>query len=138
MVKEKLYAYTYNLERSKQIKQQLADLWSNCGLSGISYDSPRLSESYKFNSMTENSALMYETTYDRLMTELKKVTEQLKLIDEAMKDLDEMDKQLIELRYFSNMRWFDVSSAMGQSEAYTRNKLNPRVLKTMVAKLAEM
>ena len=89
--------YIENLNRQIEIEEATI----NTGLSGVSYDSPRLSKSYNISSAIENEIIKKEGRIERLKLTKRKIEIDMINIENSLRVLDQREMQLFELYYNS-------------------------------------
>lgn len=89
--------YIENLNRQIEIEEATI----NTGLSGVSYDSPRLSKSYNISSSIENEIIKKEGRIERLKLTKRKIEVDMINIENSLRVLDQREMQLFELYYNS-------------------------------------
>lgn len=89
--------YIENLNRQIEIEEATI----NTGLSGVSYDSPRLSKSYNISSAIENEIIKKEGRIERLKLTKRKIEVDMINIENSLRVLDQREMQLFELYYNS-------------------------------------
>lgn len=102
--------------RMKVIDKQLAFLEDDLNVSGISYDSIG-SGSGNISDATGNKALSYRAKKEQLLKEKKKYNRINQLITLALTSLTEDEREVIELFYFQNKTWDEVSGRLGKGRS---------------------
>lgn len=114
----KLYEYTYNkaIIKNKTIElEAIEDKYIRGGYikEGISYD--RVMTSPTNSSPIEQWLLYHDQEYDRLLGEKSKAVKEVKIIDNALEVLNRLEKEIIELRYFKDKTWIEISDKLENS-----------------------
>lgn len=89
--------YIENLNRQIEIEEAAI----NTGLTGVSYDAPRLSKSYNISSAIENEIIKKEGRIERLKLTKRKIEVDMMNIENSLRVLDQREMQLFELYYNS-------------------------------------
>ena len=89
--------YIENLTRQIEVTESEI----NTGISGVSYDSPRLSKSYNICSVIENEIIKKEGRIEKLKQTKKKIEADMLNIENSLNVLNQREMQLFELYYNS-------------------------------------
>ena len=115
----KLYEYTYNKAIIKNRTVELEAIeneYTRDGYikEGISYD--RIITSPTNSKFSIETWLLYHNEeYDRLLGEKSRAVKEVKIIDNALEVLNNLEKEVIELRYFKDKTWIEISKKIERS-----------------------
>lgn len=108
MLEAEIRDLEYRIEELESIEQ--------IGITAINYDKERISKTYKFNSIVENTAISIADEVKLL--QLEKIHKEIlkKRIDNALNALNDDEKQVVILKFVEKMQWFRVSMEVCKSE----------------------
>ena len=125
--------YNYNMLKIniEIADKQLEELKGEDGMSGIAYDGVQTSETYKFNSQTENAAERNITAEELTLRRKEKLENKLETLDRLIEGLNEIEKTVIEMYYIENRQWWKVAYKIKYSERHCK-----RIRSEAIGKLA--
>lgn len=131
----KKYRHIKNYLNSLQdrIKKAQKTLTSESGMKGISYEGITTSKSYKFNSIVEDQVINELDKLEQLKLEAQVYKDIVKRIEDAVESLQIEERRVIKLYYMNEEKitWQQVADIVKSTDAYCRNKINPRALKDL-------
>lgn len=128
-IKDKYYRnierllYNYNMLKIniEIADKQLEELKEEDGMSGIAYDGVQTSETYKFNSQTENAAEKNITAGEIINKRKEKLKEKLDTLDLLISGLNDLERQVIEMFYIQGKQWWQIGYAVKYSERWCKH-----------------
>ena len=118
---DSLRSYHYDNQLLTDINQQLKDYW-DCGMKGLTYDTPSLSKSNKISSSTENAAYRNMDKWDELIkAHCEQEIKVLRLLC-AIDGLPPLERLVVSLKYIDNRNpsWAFVANGMQYSIAHCK------------------
>lgn len=111
-----LYDYPYLKIEVKNLELDIEELKSEFeGVRSISYDE-KSGPTNKFNSDVENEIIIREKKISNLIKLKNSKERQILKINNILSILSEDEKKIIELRYFKNLHFKEISSVLANSE----------------------
>jgi DNA-directed RNA polymerase specialized sigma subunit len=130
-LKKRLSEYKWDISRLSILEARIKESYASLGLKGITYDSPRLSESFKFNSSTENGAIKHMEEHSDLIKQFGKQELKVNEIKYALESLIDKEFKLITMKYIDKASWSEIALTIGHSFGTTRN-MHQEIIKKMV------
>ena len=93
------------------------------GLGAVCYDQTKATTN-TVSSMVENAVLEKEKEVVRLQNELARLNGQIQRLEIALNNLPILQRTLLELRYWKNLSWRQISNHLDYSEEYIRKELH--------------
>jgi hypothetical protein len=139
-IEKELQEYRQNLSKLKYLRKELSDLISpEFFPDSVSYynspvfNKPLLSETNKFNSITENAGLKLQAVNKKLEEKQRRLRKEIKdlsgiiyTVDILLESLDNQELFIIKEKYFEGAQWFLV--AINYQKIYGQ-PISPRTLK---------
>lgn len=119
-LKQELKSYKENLARLKMLTIKLEEKYKNDGMKGMSYDNPKLSPSYAFNSATENTAEQNMSDYDKLIKDYGMTEGSVMLVEIVLSALNEVERTIVECKYIEGLDWIETAEKVSYSKSHTR------------------
>ena len=127
-IKDKYYKETeYLLHNYKMFKisienlrQDIKNLEKEDGLTGIDYRHEKTSLTYKFKSVTEDTALAVSEKKHYLQTSIERMQNKIDAIDRALEGLTGTEKEIIQKRYFDGKPWYVIAYEVAYNERWCK------------------
>jgi DNA-directed RNA polymerase specialized sigma subunit len=134
---KKTEKWLYNLdalrERIKNLKVYYEEVEMDTGCGGIDYSKDKISQTYKFNSSTENLA---EKLAD-ISRDIKKYENRVTMLECGFNILNTTERIIIQSKYFDNEPWYNIAYKMKYSERQCRYIRSDAIEKLSIALFGE-
>lgn len=127
-IKDKYYKETeyllYNYEMFKisieNLKEKIEFLKQEDGLKGIDYNKDKISPTYKFTSIVEDTVLSLSEKIHYLEHSIRRMQSKIEAIDRALEGLTKTEKDIIEKRYFEGKPWYVIAYELNYNERWCK------------------
>jgi DNA-directed RNA polymerase specialized sigma subunit len=130
---EWLYKLDALKERIKNLKMQYEETELKAQSSGIDYSKDKLSNTYAFNSSTENIGIKLA----EIQQEIKEKENRITMLESGLNILNETERIIVINKYFKNEPWWKIAYICGYSESQAKRKRNYAIDKLSVALFGE-
>lgn len=138
-IKDKYYKsvekllYNYNtLKINIEITdKQLEELKEEDGVTAIDYDGVSVSDTNKFHSQTENTAIRNIKVEELLKKRKEKLQSKLDMLDKLTEGLNEVERDIVRMYYIEGKQWWQIAYEVKYSERHCR-----RIRSDAIGKLA--
>lgn len=128
-----LYNYRMFEISIQNMQSEIDFLKKEDGTTAISYDGVKTSPTFKFSSITENTALSVSEKIDYLEHSIKRIRSKLESIDRAIDGLTDIEKEIIKGRYINGQQWYVVAYKVKYSERHCKRIRTNAIIKIAIA-----
>lgn len=101
-------------------------------IDGISYEEPRVSETYDINKIVEDAALSIHESIEYKEMTIKRLENKLESIDNAMKGLTDSEFSILKKRYIEGKLWHVVAYEVNYNERWCKELRRRAVNKLII------
>lgn len=138
-VKDKYYKsvekllYNYNMLKIniEILNHQLEELKKEEGMKGVAYDDVKISETNKFHSQTEETAIKNIELEKLINKKKEKLQNKLDTLDKLTEGLNKVEREIIRMYYIEGKQWWQIAYEVKYSERHCR-----RIRSEAIGKLA--
>ena len=138
-IKDKYYKsvekllYNYNMLKIniEILNHQLEELKKEEGMKGIDYDDVKISETNKFHSQTEETAINNIGLEELINKKKEKLQSKLDMLDRLTEGLNDIERDIIRMYYIEGKQWWQIAYEVKYSERHCR-----RIRSEAIGKLA--
>ena len=138
-IKDKYYKsvekllYNYNMLKIniEILNHQLDELKKEEGMKGIDYDDVKISETNKFHSQTEETAINNIGLEELINKKKEKLQSKLDMLDRLTEGLNDIERDIIRMYYIEGKQWWQIAYEVKYSERHCR-----RIRSEAIGKLA--
>jgi ArpU family phage transcriptional regulator len=138
-IKDKYYKsvekllYNYNMLKIniEILNQQLEELKEEEGMKGVAYDDVKISETNKFHSQTEDTAINNIELEELINKKKEKLQSKLDMLNKLTEGLNEVEREIIRMYYIEGKQWWQIAYEVKYSERHCR-----RIRAEAIGKLA--
>jgi ArpU family phage transcriptional regulator len=130
---EWLYKLDALKERIKNLKMQYEETELKAQSDGIDYSKDKLSNTYAFNSSTENIGIKLA----EIQQEIKEQENRVTMLESGLSILNETEKSILTNKYLSNEPWWKIAYNCGYSERQCRRVRSKAIEKLSIALFGE-
>lgn len=128
-----LYNYKMFEISIKNMEREIEHLKKEDGSMGIRYDGIKISPTYKFQSIIEDTVLSVTEKIDYLEHSIRRIKNKLKSIDKALEGLTEVERNIIKGRYIEGQQWYVVAYKVKYSERHCKRIRTNAIIKIAIA-----
>lgn len=128
-----LYNYKALKLSITNLKKDIEEFERMDGVNSVPFDTMKLSNSFKFSSSVEDSALSNIEKIDYIKHCIRRTEDTISGIDAALEILTEEERKIIELRYIENKQWYNVAYAVKFCERHCRELRSRAMLKMAIS-----
>ena len=144
-IKDKYYKsvekllYNYNmLKINIEITgKQLEELKEEDGVTAINYDGVSVSDTNKFHSQTEDTAVRNIEVEELLKKRKEKLQSKLDILDKLTEGLNEVEREIIRMYYIEGKQWWQIAYEVKYSERHCRRIRTEAICKLAVGLYGE-
>lgn len=130
-VEKLLYNYNMLKINIEILNHQLEELKEEEGMKGVAYDDVKISETNKFHSQTEDTAINNIGLEELINKKKEKLQSKLDMLDKLTEGLNEVEREIIRMYYIEGKQWWQIAYEVKYSERHCR-----RIRSEAIGKLA--
>lgn len=130
-VEKLLYNYNMLKINIEILNHQLEELKEEEGMKGVAYDDVKISETNKFHSQTEETAINNIGLEELINKKKEKLQSKLDMLDKLTEGLNEVEREIIRMYYIEGKQWWQIAYEVKYSERHCR-----RIRSEAIGKLA--
>ncbi|MBZ4656496.1 MAG: putative sigma factor [Thermoanaerobacter sp.] len=115
-----LYNYKMFEISIENLKREIEYLENEDGVTGIDYSSEKISPTYKFSSITEDTVLAVSEKIHYLQRCIERIQSKIDSINRALEGLTEIEREIIEKRYFEGKPWYVIAYEVSYNERWCK------------------
>jgi len=127
-----LYNYKMFEISIKNMEREIEHLKKEDGTTAIEYDGVKTSPTYKFSSMTEDTALSITERIDYLEHSIRRIRNKLESIDKAISGLTDVEQDIIKGRYINGHQWYVIAYKARYSERHCKRIRTNAIIKIAI------
>lgn len=134
---KKLESDLYNYKALKQsivsLRKDIEEFERIDGVNSVSFDSLKISKTFKFSSSVEDSALSNIEKIDYIRHCIRRTEDTIKNIEEAFELLTQEERDIIEYRYIDNKPWYNIAYKVKYNERWCRELRKRAMVKMAIS-----
>lgn len=127
-----LYNYKAYKASLRSLEKDLKEIEYD-GINSISYDELKVSKTFKFSSVTEDTALSNIERINYIEHIMRKTKNTLDKIDDSLELLTKEERKIIEKRYFEGWQWYDIAYEVKYNERWCRELRKRAMIKMAIS-----
>ena len=144
-IKDKYYKsvenllYNYNMLKIniEILNHKLEELKEEEGMKGVAYDDVKISETNKFHSQTEETAINNIGLEELINKKKEKLQSKLDMLDKLTEGLNEVERDIIRMYYIEGKQWWQIAYEVKYSERHCRRIRSEAICKLAVGLYGE-
>jgi len=144
-IKDKYYRsvekllYNYNMLKIniEILNHQLEELKKEEGMKGVAYDDVKISETNKFHSQTEETAINNIELEKLINKKKEKLQRKLDMLDKLTEGLNKVEREIIRMYYIEGKQWWQIAYEVKYSERHCRRIRSEAICKLAVGLYGE-
>ena len=136
-VKKLLYNYNMLKINIEILNHKLEELKEEEGMKGVAYDDVKISETNKFHSQTEETAINNIGLEELINKKKEKLQSKLDMLDKLTEGLNEVEREIIRMYYIEGKQWWQIAYEVKYSERHCRRIRSEAICKLAVGLYGE-
>ena len=128
-----LYNYKALKLSVESLKRDIDEYDRMDGVSSVPFDTIKLSNSFKFSSSVEDSALSNVEKLEYIRHCIRRTEDTIQGIDQALCILTEDEEKIIRYKYIDNKQWYNIAYHLKYNERWCRELRKRAMIKMAIS-----